>query len=336
MKLDHLLRIAFSVVLVVLSMGHAFLVDKLGEEAARQIGALYRPQALKNAGLAGKGPERSGQLALKGSTEIFTVGSSTGIGYLAHKGLHALSGGIQGAVLDLKNPGQGALYGAIGAAGAEMVMEAVYDPKACSEAISEGMKARMARGELAQMLAEAGVEMPQLDQDGGTRSRQGVLTRSQQRTQQEMSELFKAQVEAGLREVFIKEMRADVERSRNLVRVGMSGVALAAGTDGAQMSTMDDMAYQALTHNAIPLVGYVGGAALEAAMPGLLAAAAGALGVTYAWDAVTGLFSASTDQVVQLPQSQYSVSSLLMSLKQSRWYFFNFLPLPSQKIKVGE
>jgi hypothetical protein len=67
------------------------------------------------------------------------------------------------------------------------------------------------------------------------------------------------------------------------------------------MSTMDDRAYQALTHNAIPLVAYVGGAALEAAMPGLLAAAAGALGVTYAWDAVTGLFSASTDQVAELP-----------------------------------
>ena len=368
MKFGHLFRIVFSVVLVVLSMGHAFLVERVGEGAAREIGSLYCPQALKNAGLAGKGPERSGQLALKGSTEIFTVGSSTGIGYLAHKGLHALSGGIQGAVLDLKNPGQGALWGAIGAAGGEVAMEAVYDPKARSEAISEGMKARMARGELAQMLAEAGVELPQLDQGGeqtlgdGSQplahagSRQGVLTRSQARTQQgrggtqpqadkgnldgavmrdpwgegvrdfaassrlqgsqhssliakqrqnqgqsRLDGISPAQVEAGLEQVFIKNLRADVERSRNLVRLGMSGVALAGGVDGAQISMMDDMAYQALTHNAIPLVGYVGGAALEAAMPGLLAAAAGALGVTYAWDAMTGLFSASTDQIVELP-----------------------------------
>ena len=51
MKFGHLLRIAFSVVLVVLSVGHALLVDKLGENVAREIGALYRPQALKNAGL---------------------------------------------------------------------------------------------------------------------------------------------------------------------------------------------------------------------------------------------------------------------------------------------
>jgi hypothetical protein len=175
--------------------------------------------------------------------------------------LHALSGAAQGALLSRENPGQGALYGAIGAAGGEVAMEAVYDPKARSEAISEGMKARMARGELAQMLAEAGVELPQLDQGGeqtlgdGSQplahagSRQGVLTRSQARTQQEMSELFKAQVEAGLEQVFIKNLRADVERSRNLVRVGMSGVALAAGTDGAQMSMMDLTASRATEEN---------------------------------------------------------------------------------------
>ena len=314
--------------------GHlvAAAVERVGEEAAKEIGAMYRPQALKNAGLVHSGP-----LALEGA-------SSAGIGYVEHKVLHALSGAAQGAVLDLRNPGQGALWGAIGAAGSEVVLESVYDPKARSEAISEEMKARMARGELAQMLAEAGVELPQLDQGEGTGSRQGVLTRSQARTQNNGGKLFDttgvlaplephldpmnrivlarqtshllphgsrtrmssgllspAQVEAGLREVFIKEMRADVERSRNLVRVGMSGVALAAGTEGAQMSTMDDRAYQALTHNAIPLVAYVSGAALEAAMPGLLAAAAGALGVTYAWDAVTGLFSASADQVAELP-----------------------------------
>jgi hypothetical protein len=363
--------------------GHlvAAAVERVGEEAAKEIGAMYRPQALANAGLGHSGP-----LALEGA-------SSAGIGYVEHKVLHALSGGIQGAVLSRDNPGQGALWGAIGAAGSEVVLEAVYDPKTRAQAISEEMKARMARGELAQMLAEAGVELPQsgwggeqtlgdgsqpLAHDG---SRQGMLTRSQTRTQQgrggetgaihflgqnggaggsdlrsapgfgspgaasrsdesnrlgaakfsplaprvaqhsliafergkidqsisgsrtlvSSGLLSPAQVEAGLREVFIKEMRADVERSRNLVRVGMSGVALAGGVEGAQMSTMDDMAYQALTHNAIPLVAYVGGAALEAAMPGLLAAAAGALGVTYAWDAVTGLFSGESEQIVELP-----------------------------------
>ena len=88
---------------------------------------------------------------------------------VAFSSLHALSGGIQGALLSRENPGQGALWGAIGAAGAEVAMEAVYDAKARSEAISEEMKARMARGELAQMLAEAGVEMPQLDQGGVAR-----------------------------------------------------------------------------------------------------------------------------------------------------------------------
>ncbi len=177
MKFGHLFRIVFSVVLVVLSMGHAFLVNKLGEEAAREIGAMYRPQALKNAGLKPSG-EGNGLIASKGGVDGGPAGtgalalegaSSAGIGYVEHKVLHALSGGIQGALLSRENPGQGALYGAIGAAGGEVAMEAVYDPKARSEAISEGMKARMARGELAQMLAEAGVEMPQLDQGGVAR-----------------------------------------------------------------------------------------------------------------------------------------------------------------------
>ncbi len=81
---------------------------------------------------------------------------------MEHKVLHALSGGIQGALLSRENPGQGAVYGTIGAAGAEVAMEAVYDPEIHSRAIVEGMKARMAKGELAQMLAEAGVEIPQV------------------------------------------------------------------------------------------------------------------------------------------------------------------------------
>ena len=186
------------------------LVERVGEEAAKEIGILYRPQALKNAGLAGKGPERSGQLALKGSTEIFTVGSSTGIGYVEHKFLHALSGGIQGAVLDLKNPGQGALWGAIGAAGGEVAMEAVYDPKARSEAI------------IADILK---------------------LKR------QELSQLSKEQFSKSVQELLVKEMRADLERTRDLVRAGMSVTALAGGVDGAQMSTMDDMASRATEEN---------------------------------------------------------------------------------------
>jgi len=62
--------------------------------------------------------------------------------------------------------------------------------------------------------------------------------------------------------VFTQRLRADVERSRNGVRAVISGVALAAGVEGSQISTMDTMADQALTHNAVPLVAYVGGAAL--------------------------------------------------------------------------
>ena len=176
--------------------------------------------------------------------------------------LHALSGGIQGALLSRENPGQGALWGAIGAAGAEVAMEEIYDPKARSQAILDDMEKDL-------------------------RERKICLSGHNPRRE--------------LEALFTQKLRADVEGYRNLVRVGMSGVALAAGTDGAQMSMMDDMADQALTHNYIQAAIPAGLAALEAAMPGLLAAAVGALGVTYAWDAVTGLFSASTDQGVELP-----------------------------------
>jgi hypothetical protein len=238
--------------------------------------------------------------------------------------LHALSGGIQGALLSRENPGQGALWGAVGAAGSEVAMETLYDAEIGSRAIIDGMEKRITQGELKEMLGSVGVDLSQegkarenvlaskAEPLGETRSRdqggkeseilprllgsmgagQGSLKLGEALTSEQ-----RKQVISGLEQVFTKELRADVERSRNLVRLGMSGVALAAGVDGGQMQIMDDMADQALTHNYIQAAIPAGLAALEAAMPALLAA--GALGVTYAWDAVTGLFSGESEQ--QLP-----------------------------------
>ncbi len=242
---------------------------------------------------------------------------------VAFSPLHALSGGLQGVVLDLNNPGKSALWGAIGAAGAEVAMEAVYDAEIRSRAILDDMEKRITQGELKEMLGSVGVDLPQegkarenvlaskAEPLGETRSRdpggwgrasgsmgagQGSLKLGEALTSEQ-----RKQVISGLEQFFTKELRADVERSRNGVRAVMSGVALVGGVQANHMSMMDDMADQALTHNAIPLIGYVGGAALEAALPGLLASAAGALGVTYAWDAVTGLFSGESEQIVELP-----------------------------------
>jgi hypothetical protein len=58
------------------------LVERVGEGAAREIGALYRPQALKNAGLKPSG-EGNGLIASKGGVDgalALEGASSTGIG----------------------------------------------------------------------------------------------------------------------------------------------------------------------------------------------------------------------------------------------------------------
>jgi len=127
---------------------------------------------------------------------------------VAFSSLHALSGGIQGALLSRENPAQGALWGAIGAAGAEVVMEAVYDAEARSRAILEDILKR-----------------------------------------QELSQLSKEQFSKSVQELLVKEMRADLERTRDLVRAGMSVTVLAGGVDGAQISTMDMTASRATEEN---------------------------------------------------------------------------------------
>jgi hypothetical protein len=69
------------------------------------------------------------------------------------------------------------------------------------------------------------------------------------RTLVSLGTLSPAQVEAGLKEVFTQKLRADVELVRNLVRLGMSGVALAGGVQSEQMNMMDLTASRATEEN---------------------------------------------------------------------------------------
>ncbi|MGL5720104.1 MAG: DUF637 domain-containing protein, partial [Alphaproteobacteria bacterium] len=111
-------------------------------EVPKTFGEHFQKAAIKgavslpvNATLGGVDPDKAlGMAAI--STAANTIGgfAATKIGqaygaeslsYAEHKALHAGLGAITGAILDPKNPGRGALAGALGAVTSEMLAEAI-------------------------------------------------------------------------------------------------------------------------------------------------------------------------------------------------------------------
>ena len=124
--------------------------------------------------------------------------------------LHALTGAASGALLNQDNRRAGALWGAIGGAGSEMLMEAVYDPVQRSKALIKEMEKDLREGRL---VLEG--DNPML----------------------------------ALRERFETTFRRDVERTRDLVRTGMAFGGLMAGARAENINILDDTAHRATQEN---------------------------------------------------------------------------------------
>jgi len=220
--------------------------------------------------------------------------------------LHALTGAAQGAVLNEENRRAGALWGAIGGASSEMLMEAVYDPVQRSKALIKEMEQDLREGGMERLahyaaLAQHERELASLFDFGGE-ERARVLSRGEgggqistvregetglQAIARLQRESFPQQALQGMEIAFRRDLRRDVERTRDLVRTGMAFGSLMAGAQSRDINILDDTAYQATTHNFAFLALAAGGASFEAAGAGLLAAAGAglsALGITSMWN----------------------------------------------------
>ncbi|MGL5785176.1 MAG: DUF637 domain-containing protein, partial [Alphaproteobacteria bacterium] len=132
-------------------------------DAPKTFGEHFQKAAIKaavsfplNMALGGADPDKAlGDAALGiaantiggfAATKIGQAYGAESLSYAEHKALHAGLGAITGAILDPKNPGRGALAGALGAVTSEMLAEAIAgNPKEMATRVLEEVAERAAK-----------------------------------------------------------------------------------------------------------------------------------------------------------------------------------------------